>query len=169
MTTFPLNVNHNLLLLRNKMLRYIFEKNMIEDNYHKNIPNIIKNEIIFLKENINILKERYINYEISKLPEYNIVITKKQNDYLLDTDYFLIILSEKWPFKKPSYYIRSTKDDINLNYLVAFDIIFKKNPKNIKILYYIKNKLDHWHNDIELYEIVPYLRYLGNLLNRTLI
>lgn len=167
MTIFSFNDNHCLFSLRDKMIKYFNEKKIIEENYQEHIPKILKGEIIFLKENINILRERYIEYEISKLQEYGIVITKKYNNYVLDTDYFLIILSEKWPFEKPSYYIRNTKDDINLHYEVTIDIIHKKNPKNIKILYYIKNKLDHWHSEIELYEIIPYLMYLSNLFNRT--
>ena len=93
------------------MIKYFNEKKIIEENYQEQIPKILKGEIIFLKENIDILRERYIEYEISKLQEYSIVITKKYNNYVLDTDYFLIILSEKWPFEKPSYYIRNTKDD----------------------------------------------------------
>lgn len=161
--------NIELLFLNEKLTDYNARKEYMEELFTKNDSNMINYELNFIHENIKILQNKYIEIQLLKLEEYNCKITIKCNVYLIETDDFLIILYKELPIKKPSFYIRSIKDNININYEIAIDCIFDKAPKKIKILYFIKNKLDNWNSQYELHQYIPYLNYLGNLLNRTLL
>ena len=161
--------NIELLSLNEKLINYNTKKKYMEELFTKNDSNVIRYELDFIHENIKILKSKYIEIQLLKFKEYNCKITIKYNNYVIENDDFLIILHEEYPMKKPSFYIRNIKDNINISYEVAIDCIFDKAPKKIKILYFIKNKLDNRNSHDELHEYIPYLNYLGNLLNRTLL
>lgn len=157
--------NNDLLSIKNKLHDYYAKRNVIKDVYFDYDSTIIDSEINFVNENIKILKEKYLNIEISKILKFDIKFSINNNDYFIENNYILIILSDNWPVNKPSYYIKYLKDNMNVNYLTAIEIIYKKLPNMKEILDYLCDSLSEKKN-YDLHDSIHVLYYLCNLFNR---